>query len=425
MKNFFRKDLEKIERDVFNQKILVLIWSRRVWKTSILKILQNIEKRKNIFIDLDIESNKKILSSYENFLEYISFYRDEWEEIVIFLDEFQTVKNSWKILKNVYDNNSEIKIICSGSSSLDILNELWESLAWRKRVFEIFWLSFEEFLIFKEWEEFLEIYKKTIWKKIIPSEIEYKIQKSFKEFLIFWSYPEISLIKNFEDKKNELSDIYSSYVKNDIINFFKLKNIDWFNKILQFLAINTWNILNKNELSSFSWVDLKTVNSYLKILENTFIIALIKPFFTNKNKEISKSPKVYFLDNWIRNFILNNFEMNLDIRLDKWIIFENFIFWELKKRFWKNIEIKYWNEKWAWEIDFLFEKDWKIFLFEVKSSEKFKKNFLNWLRKFSNIYEKNFSKIEKFLIYNWKYENIFIEEKKYFLINFLELWLVE
>jgi len=425
MKNFYRKDLEKIEKDLFNKKILVLIWSRRVWKTSILKIFQEKEERKNIFIDLDIESNKKILSSYENFLEYISFYRKENEEIVIFLDEFQTIKNSWKILKNIYDNNPEIKIICSGSSSLDILKELWESLAWRKRVFKIFWLSFEEFLLFKEWENFLEIYRKTIWKKIIPSEIQNKIQRNFKEFLIFWSYPEISLLNNFEDKKNELSDIYSSYIKNDIINFFKLKNIDWFQKILQFLAINTWNILNKSELSSFSWVDIKTVNSYLKILENTFVISLIKPFFTNKNKEISKSPKIYFLDNWIRNFILNNFEMSLDIRLDKWIIFENFVYWEFVKKIWKDVEIKYWNEKWVWEVDFLFEKDWKIFLFEIKSAEKFKKNFLHWLKKFSNIYEKNFSEIKKFLIFNWNSEDFSIDEEKYFWINFLELSLIE
>jgi len=90
-------------------------------------------------------------------------------------------------------------------------------------------------------------------------------------------------------------------------------------------------MLNVNEVASTIGINILTAKKYLFLLENTFIIALCSPYFRNKRKELSKMPKIYFMDIGMRNAAISSFQLFEEI-IDKGALFENFVFLELKKK---------------------------------------------------------------------------------------------
>ena len=175
-----------------------------------------------------------------------------------------------------------------------------------------------------------------------------------------------------------------------------MKNISAFKKIVIYLSINNWWQINYTDLSSFADVDINTLKSYLEILEQTFIIKQVKPFFTNKNKEIVKAPKIYFLDNWVRNYFIKNFLEDIELRVDKWELFEGVILQEFIKN---NIrEIKYWRNKQWKEVDFILDNIISLDIFEVKFKDKIKNTDFSWINTFLKTYENKVNK--KFIV--WK-----------------------
>jgi predicted AAA+ superfamily ATPase len=148
---------QEIEQQLFasHHKVLILLGPRQVGKTTIMKHFQNLlleKKKKAVFIDMDVFENYEKISTYEKFLNFLSlngYDKDAKQHFYIFLDEFQKYEDFTIILKNLYDNHPNIKIIASGSSSLTIKNTIQETLAGRKRIINIFPLNFEEFLLFK------------------------------------------------------------------------------------------------------------------------------------------------------------------------------------------------------------------------------------------------------------------------------------
>ena len=128
--------------------------------------------------------------------------------------------------------------------------------------------------------------------------------------------------------------------------------------------------------------DRKELLNYLNILEKTFITIKIKPFYTNKRKELVKAPKIFFLDNGFRNIILKNFQ-DIKNRQDKGSLYENFIASELIKT---DITPKYWRTKSKAEVDFIIEKNDKVIPIEVKSNlkiPKITKSYASFLEKYN------------------------------------------
>lgn len=358
--NFFpRKIFSELEKNLDNEKILWIIWSRQVWKSSLIFLLiENLikkwVKKENIFyFNLD---NFLLHSLFWDTSEFLDFLWDLSEKKYIFIDEVQRLKNPWIFLKEIYDLKLNLKIVYSWSSQLEIKSKVKENLVWRVRQFEIQRLSFEEFLNFK--------------KPITKSE-------AFENILNFWSYPDVVKQKSKNDKILAIRDIYQTYIQKDLVKFLQIENIEAFNKLLVLLANQIWSLLNIDHLSNTLKISRDLTKKYISILENTFVIKLVYPFFKNYKKEITKTPKIFFLDLWLRNFILNNFQ-EIDLRNDKWELFENFYFLELlnKDFYWLN-KINYWRTTNQTEIDFILQKDWNIFALETKfSSEKNVKSFL-------------------------------------------------
>lgn len=377
--------LKKLEID---NKAIILVWPRQVWKTTIMKNIYSKLKGWE-FIDLDSLSNREIFLDENSLIFYLKskwYSKDKEDTFYLFVDEFQNVKNSTIIFKSIIDNYKNIKIIASWSSSLSIKNLIKESLVWRAYVFNIWPLDFKEFLEFKKEDEVLNYIKEDNLPKFARS----KIDSLLKEFIIFWWYPEVVLNDKIDDKYSILESIFEFYLQKDIRDILNIKNISNYNKLLRYIAINIWNLQKVNSIWNDLWINNITLNNYLSILEDTFIIWRLEPYFSNKINSIKKSPKIYMLDNWLRNYLLKNFS-ELDLRVDKWGLVENYVYWEFIKNKSKISNLFFWRDKNGNEIDFIIEQNGKLDLYEVKSnnSDKINTNAIKIIEKNSIVNSKN------------------------------------
>ena len=191
--------------------------------------------------------------------------------------------------------------------------------------------------------------------------VEGELKFFYEEYVRFWWYPKVVLSNDIEMKKDYLKQIYNTYIEKDIKDIWKIKEIVKFNKLIKILANQSWNLLNISELASTVWIAINTLNEWLFLLENTFVIKLIKPFSWNIRWELTKMPKVFFIDNWIRNFIDNSFEIT-------WESFETNIFNHINNSYFYD-EVKFYRTQDKKEIDFILNKK----PFEVKISYNYKK----------------------------------------------------
>jgi hypothetical protein len=396
-----RKIYKILAENLENNKIIILIGARQVGKTSLMKKLsEEVGKDGNTaFLDMDMAANLEKGESLEKFMDflYLNGYTEKGERFYIFVDEFQRSRNLANIFKNIYDHYENIKIIASGSSSLTIKNNLKESLAGRKFIFEVHPLDFEEFLIFKQDEKALGYYRNIPRLKSNEAELPELLNKYLNEFLAFGGYPEVALTDGQENKKKLLESIFDLYIEKDIMIFSDIENIPAFKKILEILAVNNGQLINYDRLSKEAGIHNRTVRSYLSLIEDTYIVKKVKPFHSNKNKELIKTPKYYFLDIGARNYFLNNFS-DLNKRVDKGQIWETYILQELIKNGFN--KVKFWRTKTGKELDFILEEEGGVLPVEVKYKSKGNKSHLNNILYFLNAYglsrgfllSKNFNK---------------------------------
>ncbi len=384
-----RKIFEKLMVQSKDRKISILIGARQVGKTTLLKSLfEDLSvKNKCLFLDLDVLTNYEKVSSFENALNLLEFngYDKKINFFYLFLDEFQKYPDVVKVMKNIYDNFNNIKIFASGSSSLTIKNQIQESLAGRKIINEIFPLDFEEFLLFNGENKLLEnlnSVKKLKGDNLSSSLID--LRKYLEEFIIFGGYPEVVLKKHKEEKRQILESIFDLYVKKDLVEYLNIKKILNVKRIVEFLAVNNGQKIKYEEISKVSSLDFNEIRKYLEILSETYLIEILKPFYSNKNKELVKIPKIYFIDNGVRNYFINNFN-ELKLRNDVGYLFEGFVLSELLKSGKK--EIRFWQNKNFNEVDFVLEGDGKIIPIEVKFKEKLKSEDSKSLELFFSSYK--------------------------------------
>lgn len=189
----------------------------------------------------------------------------------------------------------------------------------------------------------------------------------FEEYAIFGGYPEVIKTDDKETKNMILKNIYETYVTKDIVELLKITDIDTFRDIVGLLANQIANLVNYNSLAQDSRTYFKELKRYLSILEETFIINLISPFYSNITTEIKKSPKVYFVDTGLRNFILHSFN-SISVRPDKGALIENTVLSLLRTSCRENSSIRYWRTLSKAEVDFILRYRGNIIPVEVKYS---------------------------------------------------------
>lgn len=201
------------------------------------------------------------------------------------------------------NEHPKVKIICSGSSSLDIRRKFKDSLVGRKVVFEIMSLSFNEFLTFKNEDALLKLLESAHLTEILQNQFvppfpasmhANKLRYYLDEYCRYGGYPAV-VLESTEDKKlHLLAEIYQAYVRKDLGHLFSIENILAFNQLIQLLALSTGNLINFNTLTSDLHISRPTLNNYVTILENTFIIKRLSLFLSVKNGKSLKCLKFTF-----------------------------------------------------------------------------------------------------------------------------------
>ncbi|MDR2938298.1 MAG: ATP-binding protein [Prevotellaceae bacterium] len=319
--------LKKIENGFKQTSIVVLIGARQVGKTSLMKTF--VAGKKTVFLngqDAEIAALFQKLSLIE---QYLKVYLNEELNGFLLVDEFQYINGVSTMLKLLVDKHEKLKILCTGSSSLDILQKVEESLAGRVRIVEVLSLSFAEYLQF--YDEKLYALFQAFDANTESSALTLPIEQLFAEYLIYGGFPRAALAKSKEDKAEILNDIYQTYLMHDVRNYVKNEHSVGFNKLLRLLSAQIGNLVNVNELSRECGLPYKVCEEYLYLLEQMYIIKLIEPYFVNKRKVIGKMKKVYFCDLGLRNLIEQNFN-ELAFRADNGAVFENGILLSL----WRN-----------------------------------------------------------------------------------------
>lgn len=352
---YIKRDLEdKIISRLNDKEIIAILGPRQAGKTTMINnILNNLNDKKINRLSFD---DIEILESFEKDIK--NFIKSEIENYdIVFIDEVQYSKESGKKLKFIYDNYN-IKIIISGSSASELSLQSLKYLVGRIFIYELFTFSFDEFLRYKN-EKLYYIYLSGKYGDVYLNQIN----DYLFEYESYGGYPRVLLQKTDEEKKEVLKNIYNVYILREIKEIIDIKDNFKLNNLMKILSLNIGNVINYSDISSNLSIDVNELKELLTILEKTYIIKLIQPFYTNKIKEIIKSPKCYFFDLGFRNIILSSFDIKN--RSDYGSLNENFIFANLIR---KNYEVKYWRTKTKAEVDFILEKDSDLIPIEVKTS---------------------------------------------------------
>jgi uncharacterized protein len=366
-----------IERDLFHKvaghldkpEITLITGSRQVGKTVLLEQLKdylsnnrNVSPGSLLTYNLDIIQDWEILHDQTRFIELLRD-RSRKQKIYVFIDEAQKVPDAARFFKGVYDVKINAKLILTGSSSLEFKAQFKETLAGRKRIFQLSPFSFHEFLMARNKD--LSDYLKT--RKKLTLVDQQRLRTLFKDYMTFGGYPRVVLSEGSDEKRYILQEIYSSYIEKDAVGFFEIKNKTAYNRLIKLLASQTGQLINIGELSAYLAIDRGTVERYILALEDTFIIRKITPYFRNPRQEIIKAGKIYFLDLGIRNLVLENF-MHFDDKTDKGLVLENAVCIELLHLLESRMgKLHFWRTKQGAEVDFVIEQGLELLPVEVKS----------------------------------------------------------
>ena len=340
----FTRTIENIIEEKLNGgKAIILVGARQVGKTTLLKQILN--DKDYLFLDADDPSTRSLLQSPTT--EQIRTILGDYK--YVFLDEAQRISGIGLTLKIITDQFKDIQLFVSGSSSFDLGNALNEPLTGRKWEYELFPISWEEY----------------------ENKIGFiKSEQQIENRLLYGFYPEV--INNQGKERETLKNLVNSYLYRDILAFSDIRKPEILEQLLQALALQMGSEVNYNELSGLLKVNKITIQKYIEILEQGYIVFRLGSFSRNLRNEIKQNRKIYFYDNGIRNMILGDFKP-LDLRLDKGALWENFLVSERRKQnIYKDTfaRMYFWRTQQQQEIDFVEEKEGEISAFEFKWKEK-------------------------------------------------------
>jgi predicted AAA+ superfamily ATPase len=375
----------EIERELIkwleSREIIAIRGARQSGKTTLLMRIKEILNNNNVDDDrihyISFEDDIIRLKFEENVKEFIEFHLTSKKKHYFLLDEVQYIKDAGKKLKLIFDSFSNIKIFITGSSSFDLTN-LGSYLVGRIIFFNLYPFSFGEFLKSKD-EKYEKLYRKikvdlrkeiTIEKTVFLDELN----KLLHEYLTYGSYPRIILEKNQDKKKELLRNLFITYVEKDIVGMYGIKYREKVVKLLKAIAYTSGNVINYETLSTNSDLKYHNVREILPLLEDSFVISIVRPFHKNLMNELRKNPKIYFLDYGIRNYLLETFD---NIRFD--YLYETFVHNELKRSY----QVKYWRTTAKTEVDFVVLYKDKIVPLEVKIKPKITRSFRSFIQHYN------------------------------------------
>ncbi|KAF0134795.1 MAG: ATPase [Candidatus Saganbacteria bacterium] len=357
-------------------EIIIITGARQTGKSVLLSQLIHyhlLPWTKNVhYFNLDIPGHFEFINNQDNL---IALATKAGARSFVIIDEIQRLKEPGLFLKGIYDLHLPLKLIVSGSSSLEIKSKVHEALTGRKVIFHLVPFNIKELAG--------ALFPKNSFNEIIKNKAVLNVV--LDHYFTFGSYPAVAMAKGHKLKHALLKEIFHSYMEKDIKSFLKIENETAFRNLIKLLASQIGNLINKDELSNSLGIHKNTLDHYLWYLEETFILDFARPYYKNPRKELLKSPKVYFLDLGIRNFAVSSFG-EFEFRPDKGAIFENFAYLGLKEKIDPLTPINFWRTKAGAEVDFVISSKLKPVPFEAKAvslkNYKVGKSFRSFLRSY-------------------------------------------
>jgi uncharacterized protein len=351
-----KRELSSIIRErLFEGKAIVVLGARQTGKTTLVKALLEDLKLASLFLNCDEPAVKMLL-------EDVSTMR--WRQIIgenkiLVLDEAQRIKNIGIKVKLVTDQIPEVQLIITGSSSLELANEINEPLTGRK------------------WEYFLY---PVSWKELSDKYNMAERMQQVEQRMIFGMYPDLIMKPGRE--MDILNNLAGSYLYKDLLAYKGIRRPDLLEQLLRALALQIGHEVSYNELANLLQVDKNTIMTYIGLLEKAFIIFRLSPLNRNLRNEISSSRKIYFYDNGIRNALISNFNL-LNSRTDTGALWENFMISErvkynhYRRRF---VNMYFWRTHDRKEIDLIEESGGSFDIFEFKWNKSGKQKSFDFFR---------------------------------------------
>jgi predicted AAA+ superfamily ATPase len=327
---------------LFKGKVILLYGARQTGKTTLVKHL--LHSHQGVYLNADEPDVRANLSNRTS----TELKRYVGEAKLVVIDEAQRIENVGLMLKLMTDQFPEVQIIATGSSSFELADRLKEPLTGRKYEWLLSPLSLEE----------IEMDRGPV-----------ETDRFISQAILYGMYPDPALA-GMDDARERLVELGSSYLYKDILLLGLIRNPDALEKILRALALQIGSEVSYSELGGLVGLDKTTVETYIRILEQSFIVFRLPPYSTNRRNEMKKQTKVYFWDNGIRNAVINNFNP-VELRTDAGALWENFFISE-RMKYLRNHRSA--NASWFWrtyqqqEIDYIEERNSGLLAAEIKTT---------------------------------------------------------
>jgi hypothetical protein len=351
---YTRRDQEEELRKLFKRpEIIAVVGPRQCGKTTLIKTLLEEERQKGKKISELTLDSPRVRVLYEKDPDgFVKQYVEGYD--YVFIDEIQYTKKGGQVLKYLYDT-IKTKFIVSGSSAPELSIRSLRYLVGRVIMFTLLPFSLREYVRsrYPKLEYALDERPSDAIRKQLNGVLE--------EYIAYGGYPAVVLAENEGERRRVLENLFTTFILRDVRETFGILKDEQMVRLIRTLAAQTGNIVNYQELSSHTGIEVRELKRLLTLLEKTYVIQLVLPFSTNKRKELSRSPKVYFMDTGFRNAALEQF---ITDGQDRGALLENFSFSEIRRR---TSDIRYWRTKSKAEMDFIINRSVPL---EIKATPK-------------------------------------------------------
>jgi len=317
-------------------KIVALVGARQSGKTTLLKEMAKLRESNYVMFD-----DPDARDMFDEDVKKFEFQYVQGHDLTV-LDEVQYCKNPGEKLKYLVD--SGYKLWLTSSSEIILGKDVLSHLVGRVSVLRLYPFSLSEFLIARD--------QKALTEKIL--------ERNVWEHMTYGGYPQVVLTESTEMKQVLLKSLHETLLLKDVARTFSIDDIGALERCTRYFAETVGGLVSYDGVANALDISFPTLKKYIDALEKSYLIVQVKPFYTNKVKEIVKQPKIYFLDTGMRNAIVNRFDLT-----PQGSIFENYVLAELLKAGHKP---KYWRTKSKAEVDFVLESGSQTIPIEVKSS---------------------------------------------------------
>ncbi|UCE38322.1 MAG: ATP-binding protein [Thermoplasmata archaeon] len=335
---YVKRDLKEHFSSVSESyNMIAVVGARQAGKTTFLK--EQMKKYDSSYVLFDDPDARAL---FDEDVKKFEMQYIEGHELSV-LDEVQHCRDSGSKLKYLVDTGRKLWI--TSSSEILMSKEILFYLVGRVSIVRLYPFSHSEFIKAKKQKATtITISKRMVW-----------------EHMTYGGYPKVVLTKDPNMKKIILRDLYETMILKDVARTFSISDMNALEQLSRYLAINTANLISYDNTTKTLGITFPTLKKYLDAMEKSYFIVRVKPYFTNKNKELTKQPKIYFLDCGLRNIIIDDFPVKPDGK-----VFENYVFSEVIKA---GYIPKYWRTKSKVEVDFVLEHKKDVIPIEVKVSE--------------------------------------------------------